>query len=108
MESVTTILPTISLYAPDLIGLILPPIIELLNKDVKEENHRFIVAVIVCFTAAFFVKYNSLVSGDINALITSFSIIFAESQVIFNLYFKKSFLRATMIERLTQSDDPVG
>lgn len=108
----TSILPAISLYAPDFIGFLLPPVIEIMNKDKTNEKQKFIISMAVCLVAAFFTKYNSLTGGDYNSVLTSFGIIFVESQVIFKLYFKNSFFRSVMVERLTKTEDktedPVG
>lgn len=97
-----------AVIVPQLSGFILPPIIEILNKDVTDDRYRFIVSMLICLVVAFFVKFDSINTGNYSDLVTSFGIIFAESQVVFKLYFKESFLRTVMIDRLHSVDVPVG
>lgn len=101
-------IPTVSLYAPNFLGFIFPPIIEMLNKDIHDESKRFLVALGICFFTALLFNYNNVVMGNVDELIKSFGLLFAESQIIFKLYFKNSFVRATMVERLNRVDEPAG
>lgn len=89
----------IVMHATELVGFILPPIVDILNRDVPDEKERFIVSVLVCMFAAILVKWNSLLTGSPAEVAMSASLIFVQSQVIFKLYFKDSFLRAKLKEK---------
>lgn len=106
------IMPALSLYGPDLVGVLLPPIIEILNKDIAKEKvtERFLGSMAICFVVALLLKWNSLMTGSPEELVTSFGIIFTESQVIYNLYFKKSFIKAKINEKFAPSpkEEPLG
>jgi hypothetical protein len=90
-------------HAPELVGVLMPPIIDILSKDVKKENERFIVTLLITFGAALLLKWDTLSYGNPDQLITSFGIIFAESQVVFKLYFKDSWAREKMFQFLIAS-----
>lgn len=97
------IIPTLSLYSPDLVGVLIPPIVEILNKDIPEEKatKRFLVSILVCFIAAMILRWDQLMAGSATQLLTSFGLIFTESQVVYRLYFKDSFIRHKLQERLS-------
>ena len=79
--------------APHLVGFLMPPIVEVLNKDVKGANERFLVTVFVCLLAATILHWNELIYGSPEQLLASAGIIFTESQVVFKLYFQNSWVR---------------
>lgn len=89
----------IVMHATELVGLVLPPFIDYLNREVPNENERFLVAVMVCVAVAVLTKWSNLQSGSATEVMTTASIIFLQSQVIFKLYFKNSFIR----EKLQQT-----
>lgn len=87
-----------------LIGLILPPLVDVVNKDVKNSNWRFVIAVIVSILAAIAVSFPKLSHESYLDLIKSASIVFAESQVIFKLYYEDSFVREKITAKLGSKD----
>lgn len=92
-------------HAPELTGLILPPFVDILNKDVHEENERFIVAVLTCFIVALLIHWDEVMGGSLTSAGAYFVLIFSESQILFKLYFQKSFLRLKLDERLGNNDN---
>lgn len=86
--------------APYLAGIVLPPLVEVLNRDVQNDQERYIVAVLVCLIAAVALHFKELLSGSPNMVAASFFIIFTESQTVFRLYFKTSLLRTSIRQEL--------
>lgn len=84
----------------DLVGFIIPILVELLNKEVKDEKERFIVTLLACLAAATMLKWRELSMGSVEAVLVSASIIFIQAQVVFKLYFKSSILRAKIQDKL--------
>ena len=89
-----------------LIGLILPPAIDYLNKHVVNDAERFIVAVITCLLFALIVDYQQISKGNMNDLPGIALVIFAEAQIIFNLYWKNSFLRDKLQTKIGSGVNP--
>lgn len=87
-------------YAPHLVGFILPPFVEFLNRDVKNSNERFMVSLIVCFLVAVILHWNEIATGTPEQAIIFMGIIFTESQSIFKLYFNDSWMRQTIQEKI--------
>lgn len=109
MEQVT---PLLTLYGPDLVGVLLPPVIEIVNKNLPEDasTKKFLSAMAICFMAALLLKWNSLMAGSLDQLLASFGLIFTESQVVYRLYFKDSFIKVKINEKFvpTPQKEPLG
>lgn len=86
--------------APELVGIVLPPVVDFINKDVPNEQEKFIVTVLVCLVAALFLKWNNITYGTPEAIFLTASIIFLESQAVFKLYFKNSYIREKIKEKV--------
>lgn len=86
--------------AAHLVGFSLPIIVEVLNKDVEGTRERFAVTIVSCVLAAALLQWHELVYGSPEELFTSIGIIFAESQIVFKLYFQDSFLRWKIQQKL--------
>ena len=79
--------------APQLVGLVMPPLVEVLNKDVQGKTERVLVTIAVCFIAAVLLRWNDLVYGSPKEVFALAGLIFGESQAVFKLYFENSWLR---------------
>ena len=79
-----------------LVGFVMPPLVEILNKDVKSSRERFAVSVGSCVLAAILLHWHELVFGSPQNLLASAGLIFTESQVVYKLYFENSWLRHKM------------
>lgn len=84
---------------PQLIGVVMPLLVEYINKDipVNQDKIRFSMTFIACLLAAIILKWNELVTGSPESVILSAGLIFTESQIVFKLYFKESWLRSKMV-----------
>lgn len=94
-QSLVTLLNLVISNAPNLVGVVLPVLIDVLNKNLApdKDKERFFVSAGVCLVVAVILKWNSLTYGSSEALLASFTLIFTESQIVYKLYFKDSFLR---------------
>lgn len=81
--------------ASKLSGFLLPPVVELLNKDIPNENVRFMIALVVCVLDALLINWNQLSTGSLTQaqFLFDMNLVFIESQTIFKLYFQGSWLR---------------
>lgn len=84
----------------ELLGFILPPVVQILNKDVHTERERFIVSLIICLMSALVVKWNELITGDTEDMMVYAMLIWTESQVIYRMYFKTSAIQQRIQEKL--------
>lgn len=111
MELLLTIGSLIVANAPYLVGVIMPPLTDYLNKDVKSEKGRYFIAILAVIVAAIATEWNALTYGSPEEVLATAGIIFAESQTIYRFYFKDSQLRAglkNLYIRPTETVDAVG
>lgn len=80
-------------HAPELVGVILPPIVDYIGKDVQRDDEKYILSILICLAVSVLLHWNQLLYGSVDQFATSFTVIFVESNVIFKLYFKNSLLR---------------
>ncbi len=106
--SVVPFLGILSAQAPNFVGILLPPIIQVINKDIPQEREkeRFWASVVICFAVAILLKWNDLLYGSPESVLTSAGIIFAESQIVFKTYFKDSWLQDKIKERFPGGSEP--
>ncbi len=99
-----------TLNAVDFVGLVMPPIIQILAKDipVEKEKERFLATTAICLALAVILKWNELILGSYEQVLASFGVIFIEAQAVYKLYFKNSALRDVMDKRLTPDEQPAG
>lgn len=102
MEYILGLLQIASAHSPELVGFILPPVVEVLNRDIDDQRERFIVSCLVCFFIAAILDWKYLAAGTPEALIGTFTILFAESQVVFKTYFANSTIRYKISGRLDE------
>ena len=104
METLLVILTTLGdaivANAPFLVGFMLPPFVEIVNKDIHKEWERFTVTMIVCFLVGTLLHWKEIQIGNPEAVVAYSAIIFAESQAIFKLYFAKSWMRGVIQDKL--------
>ena len=79
----------------ELVGFILPPFIDFLNKYVENSKLRFVVSMLVSVVAAGVI---SLYEGKLNLnsvpeLLTSAGVVFAEAQIVYKLLYDQSSLQ---------------
>lgn len=79
-----------------LIGLVLPPVIDLLNNRVTNANLRFLISLAVCAIVGIVLNLSQLEARNYDELAKSISLVFASAQVTYQLYWQKSQLRSKM------------
>lgn len=94
-------------HAPELVGIILPPVVDYFNKDVHTDEERYIVTLLICFCIAILYHWNELIYGSPQDLLVSFSIIALEAQTVFKLYFKNSFVRRKINEVIIEPQNVI-
>jgi hypothetical protein len=92
-------------YIPDLVGFVVPVFVEFINKNIKNDNARFIMTILVCLIVSALLKLQSLSMGSVDNFFQSAILIFSESQIIFKLYFKDSYVRMRIQESFTKKPD---
>lgn len=121
MDVVTSIDPLLIKYAPNAIGFILPPIVEILNKDIPVDKkltfklwkfsvaikERYLATLAICFCTAVLLKLNDLQVSTLDDIFASFGIIFTESQFVYTTYFKDSNLREGIQDKFMKKEDPL-
>lgn len=115
------LLQILSIHSPNLVGFILPPIIEILNKDIAadkmvrvkifkfsfEVEEKFLATLAICMSVAFLLNASKILTGNVDDAVASFGLIFTESQAVYRLYFKDSWLRDKIQERVIEQPDPL-
>lgn len=84
------------------VGLAMPPLIDILNKDIapEKQTERFLSTFAICFCVAAIFNLNNIMVNSWGAVFTSFGLIFTESQLVYKTYFKDSYLRSKLLERV--------
>lgn len=80
----------------NLIGLILPPLVDVINSKVANSNIRFLISIAICLVVACLSNIDKIKAGDWNSLLANAGIIFTEAQVVYKLYWDKSKVRERM------------
>lgn len=80
----------------NLIGFILPPIIDLINKRVPKSNLRYIISLLVCLIIAAVLNVKELQFGNSESFLVSFGLIFGEAQTVYKLYWSESKARTNL------------
>lgn len=78
------------------IGVILPPIIDGVNSRISNSKLRFLVSLLICIGAAALLNPDQLLAGDVGEFLGTSSFIFAQAQIVYNTYWKKSAARVKM------------
>lgn len=98
-------LMTLASQHPDvIIGLIMPPIIEYLNKDVIKRQEKVYVTIISCILVSAIINWQNLIGGDVTQVLESASIVLAGSQVVYQLYFKDSYYQKKIRESVEKGE----
>jgi len=81
-----------------LLGIFLPPIIDLINKRITNQKVRFLVSALLCIALGALLTFEELKIGNTEELINSSLIIFASAQSVYHLFWKTSELRQTVLK----------
>lgn len=80
----------------NLIGFVLPPFIDLLNRKVSNSNLRYIISLALCLVISAVLHLNELQLGNAESFFASAGLIFGEAQTVYKLYWEKSEVRDTL------------
>ena len=83
----------------DMIGFILPPLIDVINTRIINANVRFVVSMVISVAVAVVVNLEQLQTGSWEELLGKAGIVFAEAQIIYKLYWEKSETRQKFITK---------
>lgn len=81
-----------------LVGFLLPPIIDIVNKKVSNSILRFWVAMLVCVLVGILFNLDKL--HDLPELLGNLALIFAEAQVVYKTYWENSQPRDKMLRSI--------
>jgi hypothetical protein len=84
-----------------LVGLILPPFIDFINKNIANSKVRFVVSLVVCSFVALALEFmnGTLKYANGQEILQSIALIFTSSQVIYKLYWEKSTMREVVFKK---------
>lgn len=97
--------------APYLIGFILPPFVQVLNRDVPEHGRsKYVVTGLVCIVVALLLNWKAIFETtdwqSIEMTLKTLGLILAESEAAYRLYFNNSALQQRLIVRMTAQAVP--
>jgi hypothetical protein len=78
-------------HAPFLVGFILPPLVQVINKDIESSGQRLVVSLVICFLCGVILKWGSVENGNPEEVLKHAGLIFAESHTVYQLYFKERY-----------------
>ena len=81
----------------ELVGLILPPIIDFINTRITDSRVRWVVSVVICALVGVLLNIGEL---DLADWAKSSSVIFLSAQAAYKLYWEKSQARETLTKTL--------
>lgn len=81
------------MQALDLVGFLLPPVIDLINRKINNSDIRFWVSVLFCAVVGVLIAYSKGNIGDINAIISSIFIVFGLAQISYKAVYESSRLQ---------------
>lgn len=80
----------------NLIGFVLPPFIDLLNRKVPNSNLRYLISLAICLVLGALLNWQKLSVGSADGFFMSAGLIFAEAQSVYKLYWGNSGARASL------------
>lgn len=79
-----------------ILGITLPPLIDLINRWVPSAKARFIASVLICLIAGIVMNASRLMFGNLDQLLETILIVFTSAQGAYHLYYKDSKLQGTL------------
>lgn len=79
-----------------IIGAVLPPLLEIINRYVKSTKGKFIVSLLVPLFAGAALTFQQLSFVDPETALASGAVIFAAAQGVYKLYFRDSKIQRVL------------
>lgn len=80
----------------NLVGFILPPLIDLINKRIANHETRFFISMLICALVGVIINLDKI--REPWDLIANASVVFASAQITYNAYWKRSDTRTKMFD----------
>ncbi len=84
----------------DLIGLALPPVIDLINHRVSNSTLKLFISVAISLVVAALLNLDNLNVSNAQEIFKSGLVVFGSAQVTYSLYWKDSLDRQRMVSKL--------
>lgn len=84
----------------DLVGLVLPPVIDLINHKVSSSTLKLFISVAISLIVAAILNLDKLNVNNAQDIFKSGLVIFGSAQVTYSLYWKDSLDRQRMVTKL--------
>lgn len=79
-----------------IVGGVLPPLIDLINKYITNSMARFWVSILICLIVGVILNLGQL---DFQNVLQTGAIVFASAQTIYKTYWKESNVRTLVLEK---------
>lgn len=90
MELVPAILYIVQNYS----GLAMPAIIDFVNQKVENSKVRFLISIVLSIALATLLNLDKVLASQWSELLGTVSFVFAQSQIVYKLYWENSKARA--------------
>ena len=80
----------------NMVGFVLPPLIDIINKHIKSDAYRYWTSMIICLIVGSLVNLEKITSPG--ELLSNTALVFATAQTTYNIYWKKSKSRKKFIK----------
>ena len=90
----------------DLIGLVLPPVIDLINHKVSNSSVKLLITVTISLVIGALLNLDKLNVKDAGDVLQAGLVVFGSAQVTYQLYWKKSLDRQQMVNKLQGNNQP--
>lgn len=84
----------------DLIGLVLPPVIDLINHKVSNSAVKVLLSLAISLIVGALLNLDKLNIKDAGDVLQAGLVVFGSAQVTYQLYWKKSLDRQQMVSKL--------
>lgn len=81
----------------ELVGFLLPPVIDLVNRKVNNPTLRFWITLAISLIMGAIIRWDEIGLGNPEVVLASAAIIFTESQIVYKTYWKDSGIRRKII-----------
>ena len=84
----------------DLVGLVLPPVIDLINHKVSNSSLKLLISVAISLVVGALLNLDKLNINSAPEVLKSGLVVFGSAQVTYQLYWKDSLDRQRMVTKL--------